>query len=173
MTETGKLTIKPLTYSQLLKYVANDLSLEAELGLQKTRRTISPELKEALEQAILPSVAENGHNYQYFTLWTIILKTENRMVGDLCFMGLPNDNGEIEIGYGTYEDFRGNGYMTEAVGGMVGWARTQPNVKKITASTDKTNRASYTVLQKNGFVKSGESEELFHWVKELSGDSFS
>ncbi len=95
------------------------------------------------------------------------------MVGDLCFMGLPNDNGEIEIGYGTYEDFRGNGYMTEAVGGMVGWAKTQPNIKKITASTDKTNRASYTVLQKNGFVKSGESDDLFHWVKELSGDSFS
>ena len=173
MRQTERLLIRPLSFGQLVKYIENNHSLEEELGLLAAERLISPELKEALEHALLPGVAANESNYFYFTLWTIILKSENRMVGDLCFMGLPNDNGEIEIGYGTYEDFRGNGYMTEAVGGMVGWAKTQPNIKKITASTDKTNRASYTVLQKNGFVKSGESDDLFHWVKELSGDSFS
>lgn len=167
---TFRLQIRPLTYTQLQKYVANNHSLEAELGLSEMKRTISTELKEALEQAILPSVAENGLNYQYFTLWTIISKTENCMVGDLCFMGLPNDNGEIEIGYGTYEDFRGNGYMTEAVGGMIDWAKTQATIRSVSASTDKTNVASYTVLQKNEFVKTGESDELFHWKREIRAE---
>jgi [ribosomal protein S5]-alanine N-acetyltransferase len=109
MIATKRLLIKPLKYNQLLKYVANDQSLETELGLSETKRTILSELKEALEQAILPMVAENENSYLYFTLWTIISKAENRMVGDLCFMGLPNAEGAVEIGYGTYEDFRGNG----------------------------------------------------------------
>jgi hypothetical protein len=28
------------------------------------------------------------------------------MVGDICFVGEPNTEGEVEIGYGTYENFR-------------------------------------------------------------------
>ena len=29
--------------------------------------------------------------------------------------------------------------MTEAAGGMIDWAKLQPNVKAVIASTDKTN----------------------------------
>jgi ribosomal-protein-alanine N-acetyltransferase len=58
-------------------------------------------------------------------------------------------------------------YMVEAVGGMVGWAKTQAQVNTIIASTDKTNVASYTILQKNGFVKTGENDSLFHWRLEF------
>ncbi len=167
MTETKRLTIKPLNYSQLLKYIKNDHSLENELGLSETNITVTSEFREALEQAILPCVAEKENNYLYFTLWTIIAKAENKMVGDLCFKGLPDANGAIEIGYGIYEDFRGNGYMAEAVGGIIQWAAKQPGVKAITASTDANNIASFTVLQKNKFIRIGESEELFHWKLEL------
>ena len=85
------------------------------------------------------------------------------MIGDLCMIGEPNAAGEIEIGYGTYEEFQGKGLMTEMVGGIIGWAKTQPLVKSITASTDKTNTASFKVLQNNNFVKTGETETLFYW----------
>jgi RimJ/RimL family protein N-acetyltransferase len=89
------------------------------------------------------------------------------MVGDLCFRGNPDERGSIEIGYGTYEDFRGKGYMTEAVGGLITWAKMQSAVKSVTAETDKTNLASMVILQKNGFVKSGESDDFFHWKLQL------
>jgi len=85
------------------------------------------------------------------------------MVGDLCFVGQPNCDGEVEIGYGTYDDFSGKGFMTEAVSGMIKWAKNQPDVKAIVADTEKTNTASFRVLEKNGFVKIGETELLFHW----------
>jgi [ribosomal protein S5]-alanine N-acetyltransferase len=167
MLETERLILKPLSYLQLLKYIKADDSLEKELNLFSSTRIISPELKEALEQTILPNVANPSSNYLYSTLWTVISKSDNKMVGDLCFVGEPNANGEVEIGYGTYEDFRGNGYMTDAVGAMIGWAKHQPEVKAILASTDKTNVASYSVLQKNQFTKAGESDELFHWRLQL------
>ena len=168
MIETERLILKPLTYEQLVKYTKCDNSLEEELNLNETSRTISPELKEALEQTILPNVAEKKESYFYSTLWTAISKAENRMIGDLCIVGVPNVNGEIEIGYGTYDEFQGKGFMTEIVGGIIEWATTQPLVKSIIASTEKKNTASFKVLEKNNFNKVSESEALFNWKLELT-----
>ncbi len=167
MIETKRLILKPLTYDQLLKYAKSDNSLEKELNLNETSRIISPQLKEALEETILPNVADKDKNYLYSTLWTAISKAENKMVGDLCIIGEPNTDGEIEIGYGTYDEFQGKGFMTEMVGGIIEWARSQPIVKSIIASTDKTNAASFKVLQKNSFIKIGETETSFNWKLEV------
>ena len=167
MIETERLILKPLTYDQLVKYIKSDGSLETELNLNKTSRTISPELKEALEQTILPNVADPNKNYLYSTLWTAISKVDHKMVGDLCIVGEPNAAGEIEIGYGTYEEFRKKGYMTEAVSGIVKWAENQEKIYSIIASTEKTNIASFTLLEKNNFLKVGETETMFNWRLKL------
>ncbi len=167
MIETERLILKPLTYKQLIKYTKCDHTLEEELNLNKTSRTISPELKEAFEKTILPNVANPAKNYLFSTLWTAILKSENRMIGDLLIVDEPNENGEIEIGYGTYDEFQGRGYMTEIVGGIIGWTKAQVNVKGILASTAKTNTASYKVLEKNNFIKIGADEDSLHWKLDL------
>lgn len=167
MIETERLIIKPLTYEQLTKNVRLDNSLETELDLNATSRTISADLKEALEQTILPNVADSNKNYLFSTIWTLISKADNKMVGDLCFVGEPDADGVIEIGYGTYEEFRKRGFMTEAVGAMIKWAKKQPDIRTIIASTDKTNVDSYSILQKNNFQKSGETETLYNWRLEI------
>ncbi|MBK8500784.1 MAG: GNAT family N-acetyltransferase [Saprospiraceae bacterium] len=148
MIETERLILRPLSYEQLIKYAKCDNSLETELNLSESSRTISTELKEALEQTILPNVADRNKDFLFSTIWTAILKTENRMVGDLCMYGEPNANGEIEIGYGSYDEFRNKGIMTEIVKGIIDWAWTQKKVKSIIASTDKSNVASFRVLEK-------------------------
>ncbi len=157
MIETERLILKPLTYDQLVKYIKADNSLEIELKLNETSRTISPELKEAFEQTILPNIADTTKDYLYSTLWTAISKDANKMVGDICIVGEPNSSGEIEIGYGTYDEFQKKGFMTEAVGGMITWAKTQPKVFSIIASTEKENIGSFTILLKNNFIKIGET----------------
>lgn len=168
MTESKRLILRPLTYEQLMKYAKCDNSLETELNLNETSRTISVELKEALEQTILPNVADKSKNYLYSTIWTAISKIENKMVGDLCIYGEPNADGEIEIGYGTYDEFQHKGFMTEIVRGIIDWVETQIKVKSIIASTDKTNAASFKVLEKNNFIKTGETETLFNWKLEMN-----
>ncbi|MBK8144325.1 MAG: GNAT family N-acetyltransferase [Bacteroidetes bacterium] len=168
MIETARMILKPLTYEQLLKYIQCDHSLEAELQLNNTARTLSPELKEAFEQSILPNVADHTKNYLYYTLWTGILKSEKIMIGDLCIVGEPNAVGEIEIGYGTYDEFQNKGLMTEMVQGIIEWTKTQTMVKSIIASTEKTNTASFKVLEKNSFIKIGETDTLFHWKLEIN-----
>ena len=163
MIETNRLILKPLTYQQMLKYIKNDHSLEAELTLNNSSMVLSPLLKEALEQSIIPSLQDESKNYLFSTLWTVIDKDENRSVADVCFQGEPNEQGEIEIGYGTYEQHQGKGYMTEAVEAMINWAAKQTKVKVIIASTDKSNVASYKILEKNAFIKVSESKEQFNW----------
>ncbi|MEO0066228.1 MAG: dihydrofolate reductase family protein [Bacteroidota bacterium] len=168
MLETQRLILRPLTYEQLVKYAKCDNSLEAELNVNKSSRTISAELKEALENTILPNMADKTNNYLYSTLWTAISKANNEMVGDLCIFGEPNAEGDINIGYGTYDEFQGKGFMTEIVGGIITWARTQPLVKSITASTDRKNTASVKVLLKNNFVITQETDTSFIWKFTMS-----
>jgi len=163
MIESERLILQPLTHDQLVKYIKNDNSLEAELKLNPTHKIISAALKEALEETILPNVADTGKNHLFSTLWTLILKAENKMIGDICFVGEPDENGEIEIGYGTYEEFRGKGYMTEAVACIIEWAKSQENVKSIFAQTAKDNPASFGILERNHFEKVGEVENVFNW----------
>ena len=167
MVETERLILKPLTYDQLIKYIKCDNSLETELNLNETSRTISPELKEAFEQTILPNVSDTTKNYLFSTLWTAISKIDNKMIGDLCIVGEPNMDGEIEIGYGTYAEFQNKGFMTEIVSGIIGWTKTQLKVKSVIALTEKTNIASFKVLKKNMFLKIGETETSFKWQLKL------
>jgi RimJ/RimL family protein N-acetyltransferase len=167
MIETPRLILKPLTHNQLLKYIKDDHSLEKEFHLLPTKKNIAPELQEALQQTILPNVFDKDKDYLYHTLWTIISKPDNRMVGDICFVGEPDPNGEIEIGYGTYEEFRGKGFMTEAVGRILQWAKEQPKVRSVFAATTKDNVASYSILEKNGFTHIGEVDDMLSWKIEL------
>ena len=100
-----RLTIKPLTCKRHEKFSLNDKSLEIELNLNKTSPSISPELKETFEKTILPNVAGISKNYFYPTLLTVITKKkDNKMVCDLCFVGIPNaGEGGIKNGYETYD----------------------------------------------------------------------
>ena len=53
--------------------------------------------------------------------------------------------------------------MTEAVAGMIKWAKEQPEVKSIYAETAADNFASMSVLKKNGFVQMGQEKKLCFW----------
>jgi [ribosomal protein S5]-alanine N-acetyltransferase len=164
MIETERLILKPLTLNQLKEYILNDGSLEKELNVKNFKRPISPELQEAIEQTIIPNVSNLSNNYLFTTLWTLISKEENCMVGDLCLVGSPIQNGSIEIGYGTYEHFQNQGFMTEAVEGIIQWASLQPEISKIVASTEIENVASFKVLEKNHFIKKEMDDPiLYHW----------
>ena len=165
--ETERLILHPLTHNQLLKYVKNDNSLNKELKLKPGEIAISIELERAIRETILPNVIDSDRNYFYNTLWSIISIADEQLIGDLSFIGQPDANGEVEIGYNIYQEFRNKGYMTEAVSGLIRWAGNQPEIKTITASTETKNVASYTILKKNNFIKIAEGEGMFIWKLSL------
>ncbi len=161
MIETERLILRPLNHRQLEKYIKLDNSLEEELKVKPAKREISPDLMEALEYFIMPNVANPLKNHLFFTLWTMVWKEKNCLVGDLCFVGEPNELREVEIGYGTYENYRNMGFMSEAVSGMINWFK--PYLNAVLASTEKDNPASANVLLKNNFVTYSSDETLVYW----------
>lgn len=164
--ETSRLFIVPLNYYQLLKYLENDDSLEIELGLISHVRILTNELIEVLKQNVIPTVLSYPEYWLYATLWVIIKKDINIIIGDIGFKGAPGMNGLIEIGYGIYPEFVGNGFMTEAVSAIKEWAFDQPGVKLIFAQTHRNNFASQRILVKNGFFPFREVEDMFWWKLE-------
>ena len=161
--ESERLIVMPLTLEQMKLYILPDPALEQELGLIPDGRVVPERVKEVIETIVLPQLNLAKEQYVFYTFWTIILKDEKKMVGDTMIKGLPDEQGTIEIGYGTYDKHQGNGYMTEAVGLLSDWALSHTCVKKVKAETRKENIASQKILKSNGFVIGTEDHEFIHW----------
>ena len=164
MVETSRLSIIPLTYPQLELYMQGEGKLEKEFRLAMTGRIVAPDIKERVIELILPKVkAAIADEYLFYTFWIVIEKASKIIVAELGFKGEPNKDGEIEIGYGTMHEQRKKGYMTEAVSGMIDWAKQHADVKYILAETDENNRASIKVLKKNKFRFYDKREKMKWW----------
>ena len=96
-------------------------------------------------------IALDEANYLYHTFWFLVRKSDRIVVGSALFKGAPDDNGEVEIGYGLGKRFEHNGYMTEAVDTICKWALRQNGIVHVIAETDVDNFASQNILKRCGF----------------------
>jgi [ribosomal protein S5]-alanine N-acetyltransferase len=87
--------------------------------------------------------------------WAIVDLQTKSLIGDAGFKGAPDDRGGCEIGYSIIPSFRRRGYATEAVGGILSWARQIPHIRTIRAEALESNLASQRVLEKHGFLLAG------------------
>jgi RimJ/RimL family protein N-acetyltransferase len=53
--------------------------------------------------------------------------------------------------------------MTEAVDGMLGWAKNFPGVRSVMAETENANSSSVRVLEKNGFQLINKRDNMLIW----------
>ncbi len=168
MVSTQRLNIIPLNYDQLYTYLqAGDL-FETALGLQQTGRNISATIKENITRSILPAIKNpENDDYLYITSWIVIEKSSNTIVAELGFKGPPDDAGAIEIGYGTMPGHQNRGYMTEAVAGMMEWAKQRKEIVVMLASIDETNKASLRIVEKNNFELVAKKNGLLWWKKKV------
>lgn len=98
-----------------------------------------------------------------FESWMVLNKSTNTLIGDIGFKGLPNEHGEIDLGYGIIKSETQKGYAKEAALGLIDWAFKQTGIKTITASCSKENLASQQILTFLNFTKVGEDQEMFYW----------
>jgi len=81
------------------------------------------------------------------------------LVGICGFKGRPDASGSVEIGYSVLDHFRRQGFATEAVASLVGWAFNHHNVNEVSAETFPYLTQSIRVLEKNGFKLAGAGSE--------------
>lgn len=113
-----------------------------------------PRILNNLNKVIAPSGFES---------WMVIHKDTNSVIGDIGFKGLPNESGEIDLGYGIITNERRKGYAKEAAFGIIDWAFKQSPVKAITANCSKENSGSQRVLRSLKFETVEEDAEMIFW----------
>ncbi len=133
--------------------------------LVKDYKDVVPELSQAYNE-MLESCRQHPEQLLWYTSWKICKADDLSVVGFAGFKGVHQE--ASEIGYGIEEEYQGNGYATEAVQGLCNWAFSTELVHTIVAEAEAHNQASLKVLQKNGFLPTGEmGEEGPRFLKQL------
>ncbi|PRY10654.1 RimJ/RimL family protein N-acetyltransferase [Pontibacter ummariensis] len=158
---TDRLVLVPFTLTVAQSLLQGNVSVLEELQLQPT--TYWPD-QEALET--LPKIINNLELVQEptgFESWMVVLQSNKTVIGDAGFKGLPNAEGEVDIGYAIIEQEHRKGYGLEVARGLAGWALEQPGVKAITAKCLIHNAPSARILEKLGMQKVNRDETMIHW----------
>lgn len=158
MIETERLIINPLSLNELIRHIKSSVELAKDLGLKPSKSLIDKETQEAILNDLLPGLSDLSKDPLFYTMWIIIEKNEKAIIGGICFHGEPDNNGEVEIGYGIDSDYRNKGYMTDTISGFIEWIGNRDDIRTIKAITDKTNLASIRVMIKNNFFISEQDE---------------
>ena len=161
---TARLKIVALDIENLYHYVHCYGDVQRNLGVRVTMEEQDREIKYVFSEAHYKAM-KDPEQYLWVTSWEMILKSENVIIGGVCFKGPPDDNGAIEIGYGIEAEYWNCGYTTEALIALIDWAEKQPEVKRIKASTEAENHASHAILKKLGFEVGDAIRGLTWWQK--------
>lgn len=95
-------------------------------------------------------------------MYFIVLREREKgrmLIGSGGYVGPPDGDGMVEIGYGIVPDHQRRGYASEAVRGMVRRAFSFPSVARVTAQTLPALTPSIGVLKKCGFRLTGPGAE--------------
>lgn len=97
--ETKRLKIIVLTQEQLEMLVDNIPEFEKRLNCSYQGEKIEGIFKNILYEQSL-KIEANSDVYLWLTFWLIVKKDDNIAVGMIDFKNIPNENREVEIGYG-------------------------------------------------------------------------
>jgi ribosomal-protein-alanine N-acetyltransferase len=113
--------------------------------------------------AYLDQLAADADSLGYGA-WVIVAKGQGTVVGSAGFLGPPDEEGAIELGYGIHPPYRGSGYATEAAAALVRWALARDGVSRVVARCEDTNAASIRVLEKIGMRRTSASAGMIAWI---------
>lgn len=89
-------------------------------------------------------------------LYLFILPAEQALVGCGGFKDVPDAHGSVEIGFDIAPAYRDRGLGAEAVGGLVRYAFTRPEVEAVTALTLPRADARAEVFAAAGLQRAGD-----------------
>ena len=112
---------------------------------------------------VLPMQADTSPETECFGVWVMIKRNSRSVIGDIGFMGPPDEAGAIEVGYSVIPERRRRGYATEAARAIVDWALSQPSVQAVVADCDSDNVPSIRTLEGLGFQRTGQANTQIRW----------
>lgn len=160
---TPRCTVYQLTAAEFRQFIETPRRLWKSLGVLG-EDAHEPWFRDIMRQA-LRTLEELGCEAWWLSNWPIVEISRKTVIGGITFKGPPDEQGEVEIGYGIADAYQDRGYMTECIHVVVQWALQQHGVTAVIAETAKDNPASEIVLRKNDFEHTRDTEEFRYWRK--------
>jgi len=156
------------------RLLLRELSLEdaPEIFIQRSHPVIQKYIKRQpaanIEEAkqFIERMLRQEKNNETIT-WAIVPKGEIKLIGLLCLWNIEKENQLAEVGYGLHPDHFSKGIMTEALLEVAAFGFKKIKLQRIDAYTNKNNRASLRLLEKNGFTRNVAFEETYPDKEEL------
>ena len=164
--ETERMTLIALNREQLELCLTDPERLTKELGIQVTPDALSEESRQAIGIKTMRMLLVDSVLHPWYTYFLIIRRSDQQVMGVCGFKGAPTPLGSVELGYAIHEDYRNQGYMSEAVRALVKWAFEHEACHRIIAETLRDNLASQRVLQKAGLTFDRGLENMLYWTIE-------
>ncbi|MFV0465283.1 MAG: GNAT family N-acetyltransferase [Lachnospiraceae bacterium] len=87
----------------------------------------------------------------WYTYFAIERKEDGAILGFIGAKGLPDQEGLVEFGYALAAEYRGRGYMTEALEGFLDYIYTFEFIRGAVLYIKETNEISKKVADRVGF----------------------
>jgi ribosomal-protein-alanine N-acetyltransferase len=90
--------------------------------------------------------------------WALALKTNNILIGTICYWGMDIEKNTAEIGYELNPKYQGQGLMQEAIEKTIDYGFQVMRLNAIIANPMITNKNSIKLLMRNGFELDARDE---------------
>ncbi|PKP38242.1 MAG: hypothetical protein CVT98_05265, partial [Bacteroidetes bacterium HGW-Bacteroidetes-15] len=116
--KSSRIDILPLNLEELEVFVKSRDDFEKKKGLTISGKILSEAYCEEITEMVtrIPlNWSTKNNDYLFYTLWVMVERSLQRIIGLFTFNGKPNSNGEVEVFFSIEESYRRHGYATEVM----------------------------------------------------------
>ncbi len=164
MIKTERLNLIPCELKHFEAFERNETELAEMLNVELADGwLVFPEIIPH-SRKFLEANPDSANWWMYF----FVHAKDKKLIGNGGFKGKLDENGTVEIGYAVAPEYRGKGLATEAAKGLINFAFTHSQIKRVQAHTLAEENESTKVLRKVGmtFVKEMHDDEdgdIWQW----------
>lgn len=156
---TDRLELLPLTADALDALILRDRRrLEAITSACFPNPLVPPPLMEDALPLMRDRLREDAGSLGWWA-WLMITRETREAVGSGGFVGKPDSEGIVVLGYAVYPAFERQGYATEATQALVSWVLDQTSVTRVRATIPPGHVTSLRVAKKVGMRQVGTAQD--------------
>lgn len=95
--------------------------------------------------------------------WSITLKGNDTLIGNICLFNIKKDHQRAELGYMLHPDYYGQGIMSEAIKAVLETGFKKYKLHSIEAIVNPKNKVSIRLLEKNKFKREAYFKENYFY----------
>jgi ribosomal-protein-alanine N-acetyltransferase len=165
---TQKLRLVPCSVEMFKSLIDENIDLAKLIDAHIPDSWPAEELREVAVYYI--KLLSESPNVKDRLCWFIVEKEQNIVIGSIGFKAKPDKDGVVEIGFGIEPAFRLQGYATDAVEGVIKWALSQNDIRKVIAECEPNNKPSVRVLEKVGMKRTRLEGNMIKWEIERDNE---